>query len=136
MTARSPSAHGGESPSALGSTWQGSRPRSPPAPARIFSEAEKAGYFVKTKDGADFDGWCWPGSSSYLDMTSPQVRSWWSDQLSLSKYQGSTGHLYIWNDMNEPSVFNGPEITMQKDNKHFGGVEHRCVLVWAPHKPL
>lgn len=28
--------------------------------------------------------------------------------------------------MNEPSVFNGPEITMQKDNIHPGlGVEHR-----------
>lgn len=24
--------------------------------------------------------------------------------------QGSTKHLYIWNDMNEPSVFNGPEV--------------------------
>eukprot|EP00884_Botryococcus_braunii_P010405 jgi/Botrbrau1/19366/Bobra.0338s0001.1 len=27
--------------------------------------------------------------------------------------------------MNEPSVFNGPEITMPKDNRHFGEVEHR-----------
>ena len=29
--------------------------------------------------------------------------------------------------MNEPSVFNGPEITMQKDLIHHGGVEHREV---------
>jgi alpha 1,3-glucosidase len=33
----------------------------------------------------------------------------------------------IWNDMNEPSVFNGPEITMLKDNLHYGGWEHRDV---------
>ena len=29
--------------------------------------------------------------------------------------------------MNEPSVFNGPEITMPKDNLHEGGWEHRDV---------
>jgi mannosyl-oligosaccharide alpha-1,3-glucosidase len=29
--------------------------------------------------------------------------------------------------MNEPSVFNGPEITMYKDARHFGGWEHRDV---------
>ena len=29
--------------------------------------------------------------------------------------------------MNEPSVFNGPEITMHKDAVHFGGWEHREV---------
>lgn len=31
--------------------------------------------------------------------------------------------------MNEPSVFNGPEITMLKDNLHHGGWEHRDVHV-------
>jgi len=29
--------------------------------------------------------------------------------------------------MNEPSVFNGPEITMHKDCLHYGGWEHRDV---------
>ena len=29
--------------------------------------------------------------------------------------------------MNEPSVFNGPEVTMHKDAKHAGGYEHRDV---------
>jgi len=27
--------------------------------------------------------------------------------------------------MNEPSVFNGPEVTMHKDCVHYGGWEHR-----------
>jgi hypothetical protein len=54
--------------------------------------------------------WCWPGASSYLDVTNAVVRDWWADQFFLDKYQGSTQHLYIWNDMNEPSVFNGPEV--------------------------
>lgn len=93
----------------------------------MFSEAEKLGYYVKNKDTQDFDGWCWPGASSYLDVTSPVVRDWWAQQFALDKYIGSTKTLYIWNDMNEPSVFNGPEITMPKDNIHHGGVEHRDV---------
>ena len=37
---------------------------------------------------------------------------------------GSTLDTYTWNDMNEPSVFNGPEVTMAKDKMH-GEVEHR-----------
>lgn len=94
---------------------------------RIFAEAQEKGYFVKDRDGKDFDGWCWPGSSSYLDYISPTVRSWWADQFSLGKYNGSTPNLYIWNDMNEPSVFNGPEITMHKDSRHAENVEHRDV---------
>lgn len=65
------------------------------------------------------------GSSSYLDVTNPEVRSWWATQFTLDKYKGSTKHLYTWNDMNEPSVFNGPEITMHKDVLHYGDVEHR-----------
>ena len=35
-------------------------------------------------------------------------------------------NLYTWNDMNEPSVFNGPEVTMHKDAMH-GAWEHRDV---------
>jgi alpha 1,3-glucosidase len=93
----------------------------------FFNEATEKKLFVKDKDGNDFDGWCWPGSSSYLDQTSPTVRSWWADQFAVDKYVGSTKNLYIWNDMNEPSVFNGPEITMHKDSLHDGGVEHRDV---------
>lgn len=36
-------------------------------------------------------------------------------------------NLYTWNDMNEPSVFNGPEVTMHKDAVHQGAWEHRDV---------
>ena len=95
--------------------------------------------YIKKSDGVtDFDGWCWPGSSSYLDFTCDQVRSWWAEQFKLDKYKGSTmgksvDHfkrnvmnfkiflyldLFTWNDMNEPSVFNGPEVSMPKDAKN------------------
>jgi alpha-glucosidase (family GH31 glycosyl hydrolase) len=41
---------------------------------------------------------------------SPEVRDWWATQFLPGGYPGATPHLYIWNDMNEPSVFNGPEV--------------------------
>ncbi|XP_077537623.1 neutral alpha-glucosidase AB-like isoform X3 [Haemaphysalis longicornis] len=93
----------------------------------IHSEATDRGYYVKNKDGGDFEGWCWPGSSSYLDFVNPEVRQWWASKFMLDQYKGSTEHLYTWNDMNEPSVFNGPEVTMHKDCMHTGGWEHRDI---------
>lgn len=91
----------------------------------IHKEASEKGHYVKDATGKDYDGWCWPGSSSYLDMLSPDVREWWAEKFSYKNYVGSTPSLYIWNDMNEPSVFNGPEVTMPRDALHVGGVEHR-----------
>lgn len=44
----------------------------------------------------------------------------------LPPLQGTMENLYTWNDMNEPSVFNGPEVTMHKDAVH-GPWEHRDV---------
>eukprot|EP00250_Pteridium_aquilinum_P013173 c21179_g1_i1 orf=86-2851(+) len=93
----------------------------------LHKEATSKGYYVKDVHGRDYDGWCWPGSSSYLDMLSPEIRKWWAGKFSYAEYEGSTPSLYIWNDMNEPSVFNGPEATMPRDCVHYGGVEHRDV---------
>ena len=41
------------------------------------------------------------------------MRSWWAEQFLPGGYPGATQHLYIWNDMNEPSVFNGPEVRLR-----------------------
>jgi alpha 1,3-glucosidase len=91
----------------------------------VHQEATRLGLYVKNKDNGDFDGWCWPGSSSYLDFTAPHVRDWWAGRFALDQYDGSTMDLHTWNDMNEPSVFNGPEVSMPKDAKNIEGVEHR-----------
>ena len=76
----------------------------------LHNEATEKGYYVKDATKRDYDGWCWPGSSSYLDMLNPEIRTWWGTKFSYENYVGSTPSLYIWNDMNEPSVFNGPEV--------------------------
>ncbi|XP_055845396.1 neutral alpha-glucosidase AB-like [Episyrphus balteatus] len=84
-------------------------------------------YYTKFANGSDFIGQCWPGTSSYPDFFNPAVRAYYSSQFKLSNFRTSTADVMIWNDMNEPSVFDGPEMTMLKDNIHFGGWEHRDV---------
>ncbi|XP_062325275.1 neutral alpha-glucosidase C isoform X1 [Osmerus eperlanus] len=91
----------------------------------LYNEARNGGHFVKDREGNIYQGSCWPGESCYLDYSNPATRSWYSTQFSLDKYTGSTPSLFVWNDMNEPSVFGGPEQTMPKDTVHHGGWEHR-----------
>uniref|UniRef100_A0AAR2L9R9 Neutral alpha-glucosidase AB n=1 Tax=Pygocentrus nattereri TaxID=42514 RepID=A0AAR2L9R9_PYGNA len=92
----------------------------------INNEIRSKSFYVKTKDGADYEGWCWPGNSGYPDFTNPEMRAWWASKFAYDQYEGSMENLFIWNDMNEPSVFNGPEVTMHKDALH-GSWEHRDV---------
>ncbi|XP_030855177.1 neutral alpha-glucosidase AB isoform X2 [Strongylocentrotus purpuratus] len=93
----------------------------------MYKEGKDNDYFVHKQDGSEYEGWCWPGSSSYPDFTRKDVRDWWASRLSHDSYQGSRPNLFNWNDMNEPSVFNGPEVTMHKDVVHADGWEHRDV---------
>lgn len=93
----------------------------------LHEDALANDYYVKNKDGNVYEGWCWPGSSSYLDFLNPKVVDYYKGLYAYDKFKGSTEILNIWNDMNEPSVFNGPEITMPKDCIHYGNWEHRHI---------
>ncbi|CAB3397715.1 unnamed protein product [Caenorhabditis bovis] len=94
----------------------------------VYKDAKDLGLFVKKSDGTtDYEGHCWPGASEYLDFWHPQTRAYWKEQFAFDRYVGSTPELFIWNDMNEPSVFSGPEISMDRDAIHYGGIEHREV---------
>ena len=55
----------------------------------------------------------------------------WADQFAVDKYEGSTLDLYTWNDMNEPSVFNGPEVSMRKDVKAVNGQEQGNGIIYT-----
>ena len=90
----------------------------------VYSDAEKNDFFIKYKD-RNYEGHCWPGRSSWLDYLNPKVYNYWMDQFGYDRYAGSTGNLFIWNDMNEPSVFNGPETSIPRGCIHYGDVEHR-----------
>jgi hypothetical protein len=99
----------------------------------VYSKGQELDVFVKNPSNGEYEGWCWPGSSSWVDFFNPKAWPWWSSLYKIGgnskdwHWTQSTEDLFIWNDMNEPSVFNGPEITMPKDNIHYGGWEHRDV---------
>lgn len=93
----------------------------------IVDEMKSKDLAVKNKEGTIFEGWCWPGSSHWIDCFSPKGREWWKSLFRYDKFKGAAKNMFIWNDMNEPSVFNGPETTMPKDNLHYDNWEHRDV---------
>lgn len=82
---------------------------------------------VHDKDDKLWEGWCWPGSSNWVDCFNPKAIEWWKTLFQYNYFKGSLENTFIWNDMNEPSVFNGPETTMPKDNLHHGDWEHRDI---------
>jgi alpha 1,3-glucosidase len=93
----------------------------------VIDEMKKKGLAVKNKEGNDYEGWCWPGSSYWVDCFNPAAIKWWTTLFKYDSWKGTFANTFIWNDMNEPSVFNGPETTMPKDNIHHGNWEHRDV---------
>lgn len=93
----------------------------------VVDELKSKDLATHNKDGNIYEGWCWPGSSYWVDCFSASARKWWGDLFQYSRFAGSASNLWLWNDMNEPSVFNGPETTMPKDNLHAGNWEHRDV---------
>lgn len=79
-----------------------------------------------------YHGHCWPGESIWLDSLNPLSQQLWDKYLELSSENTFMGgeeatNIQIWNDMNEPSIFNGPETTSPRDNLHYGNWEHRSI---------
>jgi len=93
----------------------------------VYDSGKAADVFTKNKDGHDFIGKVWPGDCCFPDFTRPETRAWWGG---LYKNYIATGIDGVWNDMNEPSVFDQPSGTMPEDNQHRGGGE----LPPGPHK--
>ncbi|KAK5164650.1 glucosidase II [Saxophila tyrrhenica] len=91
----------------------------------VVDELKSKDLAIKNKDGNIYEGWCWPGSSHWIDCFNPKAREWWKTLFRYDKFKGTAKNMFIWNDMNEPSVFNGPETTAPKDLLHHGNWEHR-----------
>lgn len=62
-----------------------------------------------------FEGEVWPGVCVFPDYTNAGVREWWAGLYADFMAHGISG---VWNDMNEPAVFNTPTKTMPEDNWH------------------
>lgn len=95
----------------------------------IYEEGNSLDLWIKDVDGQkNYEGWCWPGASLWPDFSCSRVRDWWATKFNPSYFPGEQNTLVdLWNDMNEPSVFNGPEVTAPRDLRHTGGWEHRDI---------
>lgn len=67
----------------------------------IFEEGKNR-YFLKDKDGKDFEGAVWPGRVRFPDFRSAKVRKWWARNAKKYLDAGIDG---FWNDMNEIAIF-------------------------------
>lgn len=68
----------------------------------IYKQGIQNNYFCKRQDGALMEGDVWPGKCVFPDYTNPEVRKWWAG---LFKELVDVGVRGVWNDMNEPAVF-------------------------------
>jgi alpha-glucosidase len=69
----------------------------------VYSEALANDYFCRRADGPLMKGSVWPGLCNFPDYTRPEVREWWAGLFKgLIQEDGVKG---VWNDMNEPAVF-------------------------------
>ncbi|GAA0609789.1 glycoside hydrolase family 31 protein [Virgibacillus siamensis] len=69
----------------------------------IYQEGILHDLFCKYMEGNVYFGDVWPGKSAFPDFTKKRVRNWWGEEHQFYTDKGIEG---IWNDMNEPAVFN------------------------------
>jgi alpha-glucosidase len=97
----------------------------------VYDQGAAADAWVKRAGGEVYKGEVWPGWCVFPDYTRPDVRTWWAG---LYKDFMATGIDGVWNDMNEPAVFNVQSKTMPEDNAHAGGaLDGYGNLVKGPH---
>lgn len=85
----------------------------------VYDSGTAADTWVRDAFGATYHGPVWPGDCVFPDFTRPGTRAWWAALYHDFMARGIDG---VWNDMNEPAVFNTePRKTMPLHNWHRGG---------------
>ena len=92
----------------------------------VFKRGKEGNHFTKKLDGEMFIGAVWPGDRAFPDFSNKDCREWWKSEL--KKFISEHGMDGIWNDMNEPCVFNNDHKTMLETclhNSDNGVIEHK-----------
>jgi len=88
--------------------------------------------FVKDQKGKNnFVGDCWPGLSVWLDFFNPEGIQYWKSLYAYENFTGTSPNCHFWVDMNEPSLFSGPELTLPKEATHYFNYSYR-----VPHREV
>lgn len=83
---------------------------------QVYKEGIENNYFCRRADGPYMKGKVWPGDCYFPDFTNPKVRKWWSGLF--ESIIGDVGIRGIWNDMNEPALFEVESKTFPDDVRH------------------
>ena len=83
----------------------------------VYDSGEKINAWVQTRNDSVFLGKVWPGDCVFPDFTQSKVSKWWGGLYENFMAKGVDG---VWNDMNEPAVFETVDWTMPDSNKHPG----------------
>ena len=79
----------------------------------VFREGLERDAYLKRLDGPYAQGKVWPGECYFPDYTKPEVREWWGSLFrDLIRKMGVNG---VWNDMNEPAIFEVETKTLPMD---------------------
>jgi alpha-glucosidase len=86
----------------------------------VYDSGTAIDVWTKDANGDVFTGEVWPGVCVFPDYLNKDVRTWWSGLYADFMSYGIDG---VWNDMNEPAVFNVESKTMPEDNIHHADEE-------------
>ena len=84
----------------------------------VDKEGVERDYFLHTPKGGLYSSQVWPGECHFPDFTRPDVRKWWAGLYSGFMVRGIDG---VWNDMNEPTNFEGFGSSLPENLRHKGG---------------
>jgi alpha-glucosidase len=81
----------------------------------VYDQGREGGHFVTDRFGSEYHGQVWPGPCAFPDFTRADTRAWWAGLYRDFIARGIDG---MWNDMNEPAVFDQAWKLMPFDNRH------------------
>ena len=84
----------------------------------VYAQGTERDAYVRYPDGELALGHVWPGLCAFPDFTRDHVRTWWGDLHAGLLADGVDG---IWNDMNEPAVFEVEHVDGSMDSEGSAG---------------
>jgi alpha-glucosidase len=72
----------------------------------VFADGIREGAFLEDPGRGPYVGTVWPGEAVFPDFTDTRIQRWWAKHHRPLFDAGVDG---IWNDMNEPADFSGPD---------------------------
>jgi alpha-glucosidase len=84
----------------------------------VYDQGSAGDHWVYDAQGSWYTGEVWPGDCHFPDYTRPETQTWWASLYQAFMANGVDG---VWNDINEPGIFDGPNHSMPVDCWHRGG---------------